>query len=182
MKASPSTANSQFVVYGLDETGKPKAGRFTHKEADAAKEAAVSMKLTIREFVPPQADDLVKQIPPGRVHAKGKAFIPYIKQELYDRVIAEIAEQPAEQRASGTALTLSLARTKAEQASALPTNWDSIAPGHLVLLQESLVAGWYEAVVVARSNEQLTLRFRDYPKYPTFHCHIHSVALVHPGL
>jgi hypothetical protein len=141
------------------------------------------MKLTFREFIPPQADDLVKHVPLGRVHAKGKAFIPYIKQELYDRVIAETAGgQPAEQRASGTALTLSLARTKAEQASALPTNWDSIAPGHLVLLQESPVAGWYEAVVVTRSNEQLTLRFRDYPKYPTFHCHIHSVALVHPGL
>jgi hypothetical protein len=52
----------------------------------------------------------------------------------------------------------------------------------LVLLQESLPAGWYEAVVIARDNEQLTLRLRDYPKYPSFIRHLRSVALVYPGL
>lgn len=182
MKSNLSTANSQFIVYGLDETGKAKAGRFTHKESDAAKEAAASMKLNIREVVPPQADDLLKQIPPGRIHAKGKAFIAYVKRELYDQVIAEIGQHLAEPQSGENPLTLSLARTKADQASALPTSWDSIAPGHLVLLQESLPAGWYEAIVVARDNEQLTLRLRDYPKYPTFHRHIHSVGLLHPGL
>ena len=52
----------------------------------------------------------------------------------------------------------------------------------MVLLQENLAAGWYEAVVIARDNEQLTLRLRDYPKYPNFIRHIRSVGLVHPGI
>lgn len=181
MKANSPNTNNQLIVFGLDDTGKPKAGRFTHKEAEAAKEAAASMKLTLREFAPSEAEDLMKQIPVGRIHARGRAFISYIKQELYDRLIAETKKQP-EQGTAGSALEQSLSRIRADHASALPSSWDAIAPGHLVLLQESLPAGWFEAVVVSRDKEQLTLRFRDYPKYPTIVRHLYSVGLVHPGL
>jgi hypothetical protein len=181
MKANSPNTNSQFIVFGLDDTGKPKAGRFTHKEAEAAKDAAASMKLSVHEFSASEAEDLMKEIPVGRIHAKGKAFIPYVKQELYDRLLAETKKQPPHE-AAGSALEQSLTRIKTEQASALPSGWDAIAPGHMVLLQESLPAGWFEAVVVARDKEQLTLRFRDYPKYPTFVRHLYSVGLVHPGL
>jgi hypothetical protein len=35
--------------------------------------------------------------------------------------------------------------------------------------------------VLARDMEILTLRFRDYPKQPTFVRHISTIALVNPG-
>jgi hypothetical protein len=182
MKSNASSSNTQVLVYGLDEAGKPKAGLFSQKEAEAAKEAAISMKLSVGEFALGQAEDLLKQMPPGRLHAKGKAFVPYIKQELYNLLEAELGKLPVGRATSGSAIEKSLERAKAEQASALPTSWDAIAPGHMVLFCELPGDGFYEAIVVKRDDESLTLRFRDFPKHQTIQTHIRSVALVHPGL
>jgi hypothetical protein len=50
-----------------------------------------------------------------------------------------------------------------------------------VLMHESPEDGWWEALVLNRENEILTLRFRDYPQLPTRVRHISTVALVNPG-
>jgi len=49
-------------------------------------------------------------------------------------------------------------------ATGLPKTWDEIAPGHLVIAQEALDYGWWEAIVIGRNGDIFTLRFRDYPK------------------
>jgi hypothetical protein len=51
----------------------------------------------------------------------------------------------------------------------------------MVLVHESPADGWWEAVVIHREAEVLTLRFRDYPKLPAFVRHISAIALVNPG-
>jgi hypothetical protein len=63
-------------------------------------------------------------------------------------------------------------------ATGLPKSWDDIAPGHLVIAQESLEHGWWEAIVIARNVDMLTLRFREYPKLPKFVRHRAAVALI----
>jgi len=63
-------------------------------------------------------------------------------------------------------------------ATGLPQSWDEIAPGHLVIAQEALEYGWWEAIVIARNGDMLTLRFRDYPKLPKFSRHRAAVALI----
>ena len=40
--------------------------------------------------------------------------------------------------------------------------------------------GWWEAIVLARTGDMLTLRFRDYPKLPKFARHRAAVALMSP--
>ena len=37
---------------------------------------------------------------------------------------------------------------------------------------------WWEAIVIARNGDMLTLRFRDYPKLPKFSRHRAAVALI----
>ena len=54
----------------------------------------------------------------------------------------------------------------AQAAPGLPTSWDDIAVGHLVIAQESLDDGWWEAIVLARDGDMLTLKWRDYPWQP----------------
>ena len=66
--------------------------------------------------------------------------------------------------------------------SGLPRYWDDIGVGHMVLVHQSAEDGWWEAVVIQREIEILTLRFRDYPRLPTLVRHISAVALVNPGL
>lgn len=72
-------------------------------------------------------------------------------------------------------------RTVSSATSGLPRSWESIAVGHMVLVHESPADGWWEDAL-KREDEILTLRFRDYPKQPTFIRHINTVALVNPGL
>jgi hypothetical protein len=40
--------------------------------------------------------------------------------------------------------------------------------------------GWWEAIVLVRTGDMLTLRFRDYPKLPKFARHRAAVALMSP--
>ena len=62
----------------------------------------------------------------------------------------------------------------------LPHHWDEIAPGHLVIVQESPDYGWCEAIVLDRTDDMLTLQYRDYPKLPKFFRHRTAVALLSP--
>ena len=66
-------------------------------------------------------------------------------------------------------------------ARGLPRNWDEIAPGHLAVAQESLANGWWEAIVIERKGDMLTLRFRDYPRLPKFFRHCTAIALMSPA-
>ena len=71
--------------------------------------------------------------------------------------------------------------TPASAGRGLPGSWDEIAPGHLVIAQESLANGWWEAIVLDRKDDMLTLRFRDYPRLPRFFRHRTAVALMKSG-
>jgi hypothetical protein len=174
-----------LVVFGLDQTGKPKAARFTGGQSEATREAAAAMQLTVFEVTGPDLEELARKLPVGRLHARGKAFIPYIRRDLYDRLQATCDKSASNGRNVAANEEPSQKKTQATEvlpiASGLPKNWDSLAPGHLVLIQESLADGWWECIVTGREDEILTLRFRDYPKVPSFQCHIRAVALTHPG-
>ena len=47
-----------------------------------------------------------------------------------------------------------------------------------VLAQEALDYGWWEAIVLGRTGDMFTLRFRDYPKLPKFVRHRTAIALM----
>jgi hypothetical protein len=47
-----------------------------------------------------------------------------------------------------------------------------------VLARESLECGWWEAVVVERNGDLVTVRYRDYPQYPPMVRHRSAVALI----
>ena len=85
--------------------------------------------------------------------------MPNIRQTLYSEFIVSLAVEP--QAAVGKD------QDELPVATGLPRAWDEIAPGHLVIAQEALEYGWWEAIVLARDGDMLTLRFRDYPKLPS---------------
>lgn len=87
-KAKSTATKPAVIIYGLDSAGRPKAGRFTGPHSDAAKQAAAALKLTVGEINRPDLQELAKKLPPGRIHAQGKAFIPYIKRDLFDRLLS----------------------------------------------------------------------------------------------
>jgi hypothetical protein len=133
----------------------------------------------------------------GRIYARGKSFIPNIKRDLYDGILAALASAKTEHDRSqaertATAAAAHEAPKSSEQApayvptvlppmaSGLPQNWESIAAGNMVLADEGPGEGWWEAIVISRDSEILTLRYRDYPKAPKFERHISTIALINP--
>lgn len=64
----------------------------------------------------------------------------------------------------------------------LPSSWSDIEVGHLVIAQESVEDGWWEAIVLEREQDLFTLRWRDFPKFPKFVRHRLSIALACPTL
>jgi hypothetical protein len=59
--------------------------------------------------------------------------------------------------------------------------WSKITIGSLVIAPEDdREDGWWEAIVVDRRGNTLTLRWRDYPKLPLITRKLKDVALLHP--
>ena len=60
-----------------------------------------------------------------------------------------------------------------------PRSWQEIGPGDLVVAQESVEDGWYEAIVIEADGDMLTLRWRDYKR--RIERHRFRLGLLYPG-
>jgi hypothetical protein len=182
--AKPETPKPALLVFGLDENGKPKGARFVASQFEPASQAALTMNLHICEALSDDLVELSKKLPSGRIYARGRAFVPFIKRDLYDKLHAAsgglVRDAAAAEPEKGT-LADGNAAPAAKPADAqpvvkgLPRYWDQIQPGHLILNFEGPGEGWWEAVVVTRSDQMLTLRYRDFPKVAKFDRHISTV-------
>lgn len=197
-KKEPARADQVYVL-GLDANGKPRGARFPELK-DSIASAAMDMNCRVLIDQAEAVSALGMKLPVGRVYGTGKVvklFVPNIRRELYDKILEAArataeqtsAEQPAASEQS-PGINGSKNQTETAQAevrctspvtSGLPRSWEEIAVGHMVLAHESPDDGWWEAVVIQREAEILTLRYRDAPKLPKFIRHINTVALVNPG-
>jgi hypothetical protein len=153
------------VLFGTDEHGKPRAAYFEAGNPELITKAAAAMKLQLLRPVTANQIELAKKLPVGRIHANGTGFVPPIRGDLYSAL--QLAAQPS-------------AAPSAGPAQGLPQDWDSIQVGHLVIAQENMIEGWWEAIVIATDNDMLTLRWRDYPKVAPISRHRTAVALLKP--
>ena len=168
-QAAPATP---LIVLGYDEHHKPQGARFPGADADLVAKAAGLMDLKVYQAASEDLAALAKKLPVGRLYGNGRGFVPNIRQTLYSEFIVTLAVEP--QAAVGKD------KDELPVATGLPRTWDEIAPGHLVIAQEALEYGWWEAIVLGRDGDMFTLRFRDYPKLPKFARHRTALALMSP--
>ena len=120
------------------------------------------MGLSVYKASAPDVAAIAKKLPVGRLYANGRGFVPNVRQTLYSDVIVALAADP-QQAAVGTDdkqqyanrpwPARRLGRDRASATSSSP--------------KKSLVNGWWEAIVLDRKDDMLTLRFRDYPRLPS---------------
>ena len=146
-------------MFGLDPTGKPKAATFPAHQADLATKAAGLMQLRLLKVDGPELSQFAAQLPVGKIYASGHGFVPQVRTAIYDRLVqfADPAPTPG-----------------------LPATWDDIDVGHLVIARDELAAGWWEAIVIARDGDMLTVKWRDYPKQAPAVLHRAALALLRP--
>jgi hypothetical protein len=174
--SSPLADDIGLLVLGFDEQQKPCGARFVDAKPDLVAKAAQLMGLKVYKTSSPDVAEVAKKLPVGQLYATGRAFVPNIRQALYSDVLVALAAEPQQ-----AAIGPDDDKASTPIAPGLPGSWDEIAPGHLVIAQESLDNGWWEAIVLDRKDDMLTLRFRDYPRLPRFFRHRTAVALVSPA-
>jgi hypothetical protein len=186
-KANHSTSAarpSPLVLFGIDSRGKPKGARFGREHASLAIKAATQLQLNVLASNDPKVAEIVARLPVGRVHATGRTFVPFIRRDLYDRLVAAAGNGNG---GSPVRLTGSHAGGAAPASPPsgnpnLPRNWQEISLGDLVVAQEEdPTDGWYEAIVVEVANDMFTLRWRDYPRLRRITRHRLRLGLLYPG-
>ncbi len=100
------------------------------------------------------------KLPKGDVHATGLKRRPQIALDLYEKLNALVGGE-----------TDSISTTQ-------PKSWDEVEPGNLVVAQDSLTDGWWPAVVIKRHENNLVLKWRDFPGQGEAIRDVNSVALL----
>ena len=176
-KRSPAPVAAEtpvLLVYGFDEANKARAAAFSGVDADQVAKAAKAMDLQVHEATSASLQEVAKKLPVGKLYANGRGFVPNIRPALYRKLhdaLVELTMSPAEYE-----------KTTPAVASGVPRTWDDIAPGHLVIAQETREYGWWEAIVLDRHGDRVTLKFRDYPHLPRCVRHLAAIALLNPDL
>ena len=163
-----------LIALGYDDQHKPRGARFQGVDTKLVTAAAKAMGLNLYEAATEDLAALAKKLPVGRLYSNGKGFVPNIRQSQYSELIATLAHEP---QAALTKDDEPLPQVTSGLPK-LPRNraWSPRA------CRRSLVYGWWDAIVLERNGDMLTLRFRDYPKLPKFVRHRAAVALVSTAL
>jgi hypothetical protein len=168
-KSKPAKPTAKYILFGGDEYAKPRAATFSAEDPALLAKAAASMFLRLVEVTDPDVAEIAATLPAGRLHANGKGLVPYIKGDLYNELLCATLTQPPQANPDPAPQDL-------------PRTWDEIVPGHLVIARETLEVGWWEAVVVERTGDLVTVRYRDYPQYPNMVRHRSAIALISPAV
>jgi hypothetical protein len=166
-KSAPTKPPAKaYILAGADEYAKPRAARFSGEDPAMLAKAADAMHLRLIEITEPEVAEIAALLPAGRLHANGKGLVPYVKGAVYSELLfAALAPLPPQINADPLPQDL-------------PHTWDDLAPGHLVIAKESLELGWWEAVVIERTGDLVTVKYRDYPQYPPLVRHRSVIALI----
>jgi hypothetical protein len=167
-KSKSAKPAAKYILFGGDEYAKPRAPTFSAEDPALLAKAAETMNLRLVEITEPEVAEIAAQLPAGRLHANGKGLVPYIKGDLYNELLCATLANQAPQPNPDPA------------PQDLPRTWDDIGPGHLVIARETLEVGWWEAIVVERTGDLVTVRYRDYPQYPNMVRHRSAIALISP--
>ncbi len=162
-----------LIVLGLDELGKSQAARFPASQLDPVTKAAKAMNLVVGKADGTALAELAEKLPTGRLYATGRGFVPPVRRNLYDKIVEQL-------KLTGQPVP-SDAWNGEQPAPGLPTTWDDIAVGHMVIAHEAPKEPWWAAIVVARDGDMLTLKWRDYPHEANVTRHVGSVALLKPA-
>ena len=172
--AAAATASPPLIVLGFDEQQKPRGARFVDAKPDLVTKAADAMGFKAYEASPEDVAEYAKKLPLGRLYANGRGFVPNIRQSLYSDLVVNLGQEPQ------AALSKNGDKDSLPAARGLPRSWDEIGAGHLVIAQEALEYGWWEAIVLDRQGDTFILQYRDYPHLPKFIRHRTGIAMMSP--
>lgn len=147
---------------------------------------------------------LADQLPAGKLFASGKAFVPFVGQELYrkleaympianrkrvifSKAVAQGTENGgASREVPSTDTGNAYAKAKAAgkpRSGKYPEDWDKITVGQIVLASAERDDGWWTAHVrEIRGDGIYMLEWEEWPGFDRFVCRRDRIAPAAPGL
>lgn len=183
-----------LILLGRDDSGKAHASWFDGEDAVSAKDAAKLMGMAALPVEGDELRDLAIRLPKGKLFTSGRAFVPFVKGETFERLLNHLPEplktrpvmiaRPAKASGKETGVNASADATKPVPERPTPTrpeDWSKIVVGSLVLACEGKDEGFFEARVVEVIGEGVyRLSWRDWLDYPPFTRKAEQIALLHP--
>ena len=83
-------AEPVLVVLGVGADQKPHAARFASTDKPLVVKAAAMMQFHAIELTTAEHRQLADKLPIGKVFATGRGFVPYVRGDLYDRLVGLI--------------------------------------------------------------------------------------------
>ncbi|WP_245503379.1 hypothetical protein [Rhizobium leguminosarum] len=172
------------IILGRDDSGKAHASFFPATDAQPASRAASLMGMFSLRADNDAVRSLLPKLPKGKLFDSGKAFVPFVKQDLYQQIAAYL---PEADRAKAEEVRSAPADVSQQGHAATPSNvpdgWSKIVVGSLVLATEDPLEGWFEATVIElKPDNVLRLQWRHYLDLPPFNRKLEDVALLHPSM
>ena len=192
------TTSSTIILFGRDDRGRPHGSRFDRRDKAEVERAAQLMDFHLVEATTKEMRDIGAALPEGRIFpASGKAFVPFVKAALFDRLIA----------ATGAPDTpwVTSAPTKAAEGGTLPgggqgrgaggggagdppakaqgpADWSKINIGDFVLAQGDYGDdGYFAAKVISiGTDNRFGCVWANYPDLARFMRPRNALALLHP--
>jgi len=171
LATAETEGGTALIVFGKDEGDKPHASRFAVEDGAAAVKAAGLMGYRALAVGDDDVGEIAARLPAGRIFQSGKAFVPFVKAEVFEALAAHAEAHPdqvqvppvqAVQADGGDdpvagAIAASTA-SRADDAGdvddgadkpavTFPADWAEIGVGARVLATEGPDDGWWEAIV-----------------------------------
>lgn len=184
MNSTHALPESALIALGRNEKQRT-CGAWFSQPSDKLIAALSAMRCQVFNGVPKALQDLARKLPEGRLLSSGKVVLPSIRKDLHEKISAASVKENFNNLAATLNERLLPEVGKVVDASRserLSRNWDDLRPGDVVLAPFGPDEGWWEATVIERENNVVTLKYRDHPKEPTFVRHVSTLAQMHPDL
>ncbi|WP_019905882.1 hypothetical protein [Methylobacterium sp. 77] len=183
-----------LILFGRDERQRPHASRFAAGDKAEAERAAGLMGMHVLEISDDTHQSLAVSLPQGRLFGSGKAFVPFVKAELFNRLVAAagLPDAAVPVGAAGKAAGAPPASGGGASGAAgpggggggfkAPTDWPGIERGCLVLACAGPSEGWFEAIIMyTKADDAFELQWRDWPDDPLITRYRSELGLLPPG-
>lgn len=182
--ASPVTLPCPIIILGRDYKRKPHASFFPATDTRSAQHAAQIMGMAAIRVENDEVRSFLTRLPQGKLFDSGKAFVPFVKQDLFNEIAAHLSPEDRKRLEQPRAApeTPPTEIPHPVRPKNMPDSFDKIIVGSLVLATEGPLEGWYEAKVVeVKAGLSLRLQWRDYLDIPPFTRRIDQIAIIHPA-
>jgi len=79
-----------LVVFGIDGEGKPRASRFTERDAELVTKAAGLLGFRLAWITDEAGRAIAERLPDGNVFARGNGFVRLVRQSAFDKLSAAV--------------------------------------------------------------------------------------------